>query len=442
MNRSLLIILIVFALTIFAFAAGEQPAKTLPTTFNLKGVITRTLTSNTNIMAARQSVTTAETKVDEAIAAQKIKVQGEAGYMQLSKDPSFTVSPMGTLVFGKTYNPWANVSMDWPIYTGGLIKNMIAASRHGVDASWQGYEQSKQEIAAEAAIAYYQVQSAQKIIEVMQLQVTTLKEAVRVSTGLYDQGIVAKIDVLRPTSDLSIAQSQLYQAENGYQLALNNLKRILNLPQESIISILPDNDDLFTVPVELPIAVKNALEQRAEVQQLRAYMLAADAQRNIAMAGQRPQIGIHTQFDFKRTTMNPDFGNWSIALMLRQPLYDGGANKAQQANAASQREELNIKEVALIEGIKMQVNSAIMNIQTAEKKIQAMTLAQKSAVEGFKIAEASYKNQILPIIDVLGAQAALTNANMQLTMAEFDQQTALVQYHLALGDLPVNANKK
>jgi outer membrane protein TolC len=430
--------IVLFVLTsIFAIAADEQIEKPPVTTFDLQGVISRTLAANPNIQAARQLVTTAEAKVNEVHTGQNIKVQGEAGYMQLAGDPSFTVVPMGTLVFGKTVNPWANVSMDWPIYTGGLIRNMIAASRQGVDASWQGYERTKQEIVAEAATAYYQVQSAQRMVEVMQKQAKTLLEAVRVSTGLYDQGIVAKLDVLRPTADLATAQAGLIQAENGYQLALNNLKRILNCPHDSEIAIAPDSSNILTVPVELPAAIKAAMEQRPEVKQLKAYMQATENQKNVILAGKNPQIGLHAQYDLKRTTLNPDFGNWSIAIMLRQSISDGGTSKAQLATTKSQRDELNIREQALRQGIQMQVSSAILNIKSAEKKVQAMTQAKNAATEGYKVAEASYKNQILPIIDVLSAQTTLTNANMQFALAEFDQQTALIQYHLAVGDLPV-----
>jgi outer membrane protein TolC len=40
------------------------------------------------------------------------------------------------------------------------------------------------------------------------------------------------------------------------------------------------------------------------------------------------------------------------------------------------------------------------------------------------------------MIDVLSAQSALTTTRVQLALAEFDRQTALIQYHLALGDTP------
>jgi len=410
-----------------------QPA---PTAYDLPAVIIRALAANPTIHASRQAVTTAQAKVEEARAGQRPTVRGEAGYLQLAGDPAFTVAPLGTLIFGKTDNPWANVSLDWPIYSGGLIEAMIAASRQGVDAAWQGYARTRQETVAEAATAYYQVQSAQRMVEVMNAQVTTLQEAVRVATGLHEQGLVAKLDVLRPTSDLASAQSALTQAENGYQLALANLKRLLNLPQATAIGITPTTTAVFSPPAALPTVTETALANRPEMQQLHVYFRANDAQHAMVRADSKPQLGLHAQYDFERPTTYPDTGSWSLAVVLRQPLYDGGAAKAKLAEANSQRDELRDREEELRQGIIMQVTSAVLNLQAAEKKVLSATQAKASAEEAYHAAVVSYKNQVVPMIDVLGAQTALTNACTQLSLAEFDRQTALIQYHLALGDMP------
>ena len=436
-SRVTLLMLLLLVSLAMGFAA-DPPA---PTTYDLHAVITRALAANPTIRASRQAVTTAQAKVGEAQAGQRPKVQGEAGYLQLAKDPSFTVPPMGTLVFGKTDNPWANVSLDWPIYSGGVIQNMIAASRQGVDAAWQGYARTQQETVAEAATAYYQVLSAQQMVAVMQQQVTTLTEAVRVATGLHDQGVVAKLDVLRPTSDLASAQTMLTQADNGMQLATANLKRLLNLPQETVITVIPTTDAALAPPAPLPAATQSALAQRPEMKQLQAYLRATEAQREIARAGRRPQVGLHAQYDFERATTYPDMGSWSVAVVLRQPLYDGGTSKAQLAAATSQRDELRDQEEALRQGITMQLTSAVLNLQSAEKKVQSATLARTTAEEAYNAAVTSYKNQVAPMIDVLGAQTALTNAGTQLALAEFERQTALIQYHLALGDAPVSTTQ-
>jgi len=435
-QQKLLIVVFIIAMTFSHGHAQESAA------YDLQGVITRALAANPNIHAARQAVTTAQTKVEEARAHKLPTVQGEAGYLRLDKDPSFTVAPMGTLVFGVKDNPWENISLDWPIYTGGLISGMIAASRQGVDAAWQDYARTRQETAAEAATAYYQVLSAQRMVEVMQGQVTTLKEAVRVSTGLHDQGVVAKLDVLRPTADLATAQTALAQAENGYQLALANLKRVLNLPQETAITLTQTTETPAASSPELPAAIQAALGHRPEMKQLQAYLRATDAQREIVLAGRKPQLGVHAQYDFERPTTYPEIGTWSVAVVLRQPLFDGGTTRAQLHAVRSQREELHDREEALRQGITMQVTNAVLTMQTAEKKVQSATQAEAAAEEAYRAAEASYKNQIVPMLDVLSAQSALTNARVQRALAEFDRQTALVQYHLALGDTPESENER
>ena len=428
--------LIIVSTLIVSLALGWAQAPAVPTVYDLPGVIARVLAANPTIHAARQSVSTAQAKVDEARAGQRPKVQGEAGYLQLAQDPSFTVQPMGTLVFGRSDNPYANISLDWPIYSGGLIQGMIAASRQGVDAARQGYARTQQEIVAEVSTAYYQVQSAQRLVEVMQGQVTTLREAVRVASGLHEQGVVAKLDVLRPTSELASAQTSLTQAENGYQIALSNLTRLLNLPPEAVMTLTPAPETPMPAPVNLSLSIPMAMALRPEMQQLQAYLRAADAQRDIARAGRKPQLGLHAQYDFERSTTYPDTGTWSLALVLRQPLYDGGTAKAQLAEANSQRAELRDQEEALRQGITMQVTTAVLNMQAEEKSVQSATQANATAEEAYRAAEDSYKNQVVPMIDVLSAQSALTNARVQLALAEFGRQTALIQYHLALGDAP------
>jgi outer membrane protein TolC len=434
MHRTIVIALALLA----ALAMGLAE----PVTYDLPAVITRALEANPTIKASREQVTAAEAKVEEARAARRPKVNGEAGYLQLAKDPSFTVPSMGSaLVFGTADNPWANISMDWPIYSGKMIDNMIAASRQGVDAAWQGYARTRQETAAEAATAYYQVLSARQMVEVMQAQVATLTEAVRVATGLHDQGIVAKLDVLRPTSDLASARTMLTQAENGVQLATANLKRILNLPPDADIVVAPTATAVFAPAAAQSEAMQTALATRPEVKQLQAALRATEAQREIARAGTRPQVGMHAQYDFERQTTYPHYGSWSVAVVARQSLFDGGTAKAQTAAADAQRDTLRAQEEALTQGITLQVTQAVLNLQMADNNVQSATLAKTTAEEAYTAAVVSYKNQVVPMIDVLAAQTALTQARTQLALAEFTRQTALVQYHLALGDTPAPDTK-
>ncbi|MHB9132589.1 MAG: TolC family protein [Armatimonadota bacterium] len=405
-----------------------------PQVYDLPAVLQRTLAANPDIKAASGEIDLSKARVEEAKAHGRPQVTAQAGRLQLADDPSFTVAGMGSLVFGKADNNFANVAMTWPLYTSGMIENMVKASRQGVEASLQGYKRTRQEIAAEAAVAYYQALSAGQMIEVMQQQIATLKEAVRISTALHGQGMVAKLDVLRPTSDLAAAQTTLTQTENGYQLALTNLRRIMNLPADTVLTLKPTESPV-AVPADVKVAIQQALVQRPEVKQLSAYQNATRAQEAAASAGSKPRVGVQAQYDIKRPTTYPEYGDWSVAVALEVPLFDGGISRARSNQAKAQLKQLQAREEALHQGITMQVTSAVLSLQAAQQRVLSATDALTTAQEAYRMAETSYKNQVVPMVDVLAAQTALTNARVQRELAAFDLQTAQIQLHLALGDI-------
>lgn len=433
MKHAITILLLILLVGIIPAVAQEESEIV---TYDLPMIIARALAENPTIHASRQGVTTAKARLAQARAGKSPKVQGEAGYLQMAEDPSFSVPGMGTLIFGKTDNPWVNFSLDWPIYSGGMIENMIAASRYGVESAGESYARSRQEIAAEAAIAYYQLLSAEQMLVVMQQQVTTLTEALRVANGLHKEGMVAKLDVLRPQAELANGQTQLTEAENGVQLAKANLKRLLNLPQADVINVLPYKTETVRTPLSISAASEIALTQRPEVKQLQAYLLANQAQQKIARAGTLPQIGLHAQYDIERPSTYPESGSWSVAVVIRQPLYDGGTAKAQTATANSQIAEVKARQQEMQQGIALQVTNAVLSLQAVEKKLFSASIAQTAAEEAYHAAEISYANQVVPINDLLSAQTALTAVRTQLAMVQFEQNCDVIQYQLALGEVP------
>ncbi len=414
---------------------AQHPAVVAPVQYDLSAVIARTLATNPDIKAAEQTVDAARARVHAAQAQQRPQATAQLGYSQLDQTPSFTVSGMGTMAFGKVANPFADVTLQWPLYTGGMIEHMVAASRQGVEASLHGFARTRQEIAAEAAVGYYQALSAERMIEVMRAQITTLTEAVRVATTLHQQGMVAKLDVLRPSAELTSSQTMLTQAENGYQLALANLRRLMNLPSTAPIE-LASTEPVVEASADLSAATATALAQRPEVKQLHAYQLAAAARQDAARGQTRPHLGLQAQYDLKRPSTYPEIGHWSVGLVLQQSLTDGGATRAQAAELDAQLRELAAKDEALRQGITMQVQHALLNLQAAKSRTQSSATALEAALEAYRMADVSYKSQVVPMTDVLATQTALTNARTQQALAEFDQQVAIVQLRLALGDFP------
>ncbi len=434
LTSTLLVALLLATLGLVALAE-EQVAPEAPEPWSLQSVVERTLAASPQLAAARQEVALAKAQLGEAVSYGKPQVKAQLGYIQLDKDPTFKVAGFGTMTFGEADNPFSNVAFELPLYTSGQLENLKKAARHGVEAAGFSYERAVQELAAEAAVAWFQAQTAAQYIQVLESQQTTLEEAVRVAKALYIEGLVAKVDVLRAESELASAQASLTKARSGFGTALANLRRLMALPEEAQISLsAPDSGQLLLPEGELTLS--RALELRPELRQLDAYQRAALAQASAARAGLRPQVGVQAQWDFERPTTHPIYGDWTLAVVLSQAILDGGQTKSKAKQAEAQAEQVAANAEALAQGIALQVEKAHLDVVAAEERLQATEQATLAAQEAFRLAEIGYRNQVSSMLEVLMAQTALTNTRVQWAVADFDRNTAKVALLLACGLLP------
>jgi len=432
MKRAGLVTLVTLLIITAAGLAAQQPPEPA---YDLQAVVNRTLEANPQLKAAQQDVALAKAKLAEAKGYKLPQLKGQIGRLQLDEDPSFNVQGFGTMYFGDAQNNFSNVLLELPLYTSGMLEDMIRAARAGVDASLHGYACTRQELAAEAAVGYYQALTAREMIGVMEQQHTTLEEAVRVATAFYKQGIVAKLDVMRSQAALASADAMLSKANNGYGVAIANLRRLMSLPENAPVSLEAVNLEP-KLPKTFDEALKVALDNRPEVQQLKAYQVAARAQAAAAEAQMRPHVGLQSQWDFKRATTYPNYGDWTVAVVLQQNLFDGGISRAQRNQAKAQYKQVTSQLQALKEGITLQVKKALLDLESAKERLAAAEKGLTAAKEAYRLAKLGYENQVSTMLDVLSAQTALTGAGVQRAVANFDVQVARTQVLLACGLLP------
>ncbi len=393
------------------------------------------------LQAAAWDVKATRAKVDQAVAMRRPKLNSEWGYVRTEKDPYFDIQGMGTIVFGEKSNYYGKVELEVPIYTGGALEAMAERARHETRASSENLQRQRQIIAAEAARAYYRALTARRLIGVMEAQVRALQEALRVARAMYDQGIVAKLDVLRPEVALSAAKDMLRKTQNGYQVALQALRHAVGLPVNAEVE--PREAEVqLPVPEDIYKARTLAWANRPEIRQLEAYRQAALAGARAARAQDLPQIGVRLTWDAQRTTLMPMYGDWIVGVVIKQKIFDGKLADSQVKEALAQADKLQAKLAELRSGIAVEVSNAILNVQSARDRVETTAKAVAAAEEAYRLALLGYRNQVTPMLDVLQAQAALTKARADHEIALYDLNVAIVDAYLAMGRLPLPPKAK
>ncbi len=363
-----------------------------------------------------------------------------ASYTQLHRNPSFTVSNMGTIVFGEKDNPQLSWTVKMPLFTGGKLEGMVRQAEEGVKATEGNLERQKQKVAMEAAIAYFNVLKAKGFVKVMEDKLQALKSQRDDIAKMLEQGIATKVDLLRAEAAVASAQEELTKARNGEFLAIATLANAMGLlsSEALTVEISPSifEISLPSLPDELESAVKEALKQRPEISSLEAQLKAARERIRVAKSERKPQISLILQYDAERQTIMPDVGRWLAGLMLTLNLFDGGATEAAADQAKSQVRQLEALLAEVGNAISLEVTNAFLNWESAKERVKAAQRAVAAAEEGVRLVRLGYQNGVNTLTDFLAAQSELTGAQTALVAAHADLRIAEVQLWFALGRSP------
>jgi outer membrane protein TolC len=111
------------------------------------------------------------------------------------------------------------------------------------------------------------------------------------------------------------------------------------------------------------------------------------------------------------------FYNWGAALMLRQPLYDGGRSSSAVAVADRQRELLQSDEALARRRIREDISAAWAGLQSAPATINAARMAVQAGERALRDAQLRYRAQVETITEVLLVQRQLQASRAALVTA-------------------------
>ena len=173
-----------------------------------------------------------------------------------------------------------------------------------------------------------------------------------------------------------------------------------------------------------------AFQNRPELQQQLAQRNINEQQRRQALAELGPQISLVASYDlldqFDDSVSVTDGYSFGVRATLN--LFDGGAARAR---AAQQRANIAIAETQFAEQrnqIRFQVEQAFSTQQSNLENVQTANTALEQAREALRLARLRFQAGV-------GTQTDVINSENDLTRAEGNRVTAILDYNRALAQL-------
>ncbi|MBE9215940.1 TolC family protein [Plectonema cf. radiosum LEGE 06105] len=320
--------------------------------------------------------------------------------------------------------------LNYDIYTSGARSARIRQAEEQVRLQELDVERLSEEIRLNVATEYYNLQQSDEQVRISQAAVVNAEASLRDARALEEAGVGTRFDSLRTQVNLANAQQTLTNARSQQRIARRQLVTRLNLAQSATVTAADPVrlSGLWNQTLENSIVL--AYQNRPELQQQLAQRNINEQQRRQALSQLGPQVSLVANYELL-DRFNDSAGltdGYSIALRANLNLFDGGASRAQAAQAKA---DIQIAETQFSQQrnqIRFEVERAYSELQSNLENVQTSEAALNQARESLRLARLRFQAGV-------GTQLEVIDAENALTQAEGNRINAILDYNRALANL-------
>lgn len=329
----------------------------------------------------------------------------------------------------------AGLTSSWEMDLWGGIASSVNAAQASAQSSEADYIFAQYSLNASIAKTYFQVIEAKEQIKISRKNLAILEQTMRITQTKYDNGASSGQDIALGKANVAAVKGQVAALEGSYRDLVRSLEVLLGRYPHAKLKVparLPKlpRQPSSGVPSEI-------LEQRPDV---------ISAERKIAQAfnvTEQAKVAHLPRFSLTGTingasqslsdVVNPTNLAWQLGANLLAPLYDGGRRKIDLEIASVEQNQSidNYAKVAL--NALTEVEGNLDKGYVLAKRKKALTEAVNQSKIAYEIANLSYKEGEMKLLDALQIQQQAISAESNLLLVKRLLLEQRINLYLALG---------
>ncbi|MGI4790480.1 MAG: TolC family protein [Janthinobacterium lividum] len=417
-KNALLLTFIAAGVCVGTWPAEAQTAA--PTTdsqpLTLAQITTLAVQSSPALAAARQNLAQAQARVGQAQAQRRFQVTFNSTVSE--SNASVYQPPPSQETFGTLQN---TLTVPLPLGRRPKLAETQAQEQRGAVSAQ--FDSARLALAGQVAVAYYDLLRKQALLAVAQ---ETLSEDTRALSDVQKRsqaGDAAQLDVLQAQVPVASAQAALDGAQNDLDVARESLNSLVGRPLDSPLAISDVTPNSIALPYTLDQAQAFALSRSPDMRAAEATIRANEAALSVARLYRDPIVSLQA-IDIRSKDVTSFRSEDTIQAAVTLPLADGGLGNAQIQEAQAALEGAR----AQVEAIRRQtiaaISAAYLTAESRRRQVEAARTAQTIAQITYDKTTLGYRNGLFPLLQVLNARAALTQARIAYTQATYDAAAA------------------
>jgi outer membrane protein len=419
-------------------SSGAQPALLL----TLDEAIRRGVDASHRLAEASARAEAAGAVVDQRHAGALPQISAQAGYFRTNHVEVFGVPLAGDqirIIYPDVPDNYrARLDLQWSIYSGGRVDALERAARSEAGASVDDVATARSDLRLEITRAYWAFVTATESQRVVGESLNRMGAHLQNVRNQLDVGLVPPNDVLSVEAQVSRQRMLAVQARVARDVSEAELARLIGAPGERIEAVAPlEISERTAIP--LAALVEEARQHRPERAALVKRIAALEERRLAAVAGTKPVVAVGGGVDYANP--NPRIfpridlwqRSWDAGVSAVWPLFDGGLARAEIAEAAASGRAMQSRLAEFDSVLALEIQQRMRELEASRASIEAATDAVRSATEARRVVAERFAAGVAVSVDVLDAQVALLQAELDRTQAIANARLAEGRLERALG---------
>ncbi|MFT7364184.1 MAG: outer membrane protein [Algoriphagus sp.] len=443
-----LFVVVVLVATVFRTASAQEIVQ-----LNLKQALEYALENNVDAKNARLELLVAETTVKEELSKGLPQINGS---FNLNYNPAVPIlfvpnePPFGDptidsdvipLRFGVSYQSGLGVTASQMIFDGSFFVG-LRASKTLRELTEFDRIKTENDVLLTVKKAYFGVLVNIERIKLAESNLARIDSLLEETKAIYEAGLAEKIDVSRIQVQRNNTYTQVERSRTAYEISKQLLKIQMGLPRDYDILITETLAELNPVDQLNQLLTMEGMP-RVEVNQLEKNLelVGLDLRNNTVQYMPKITFNANYQRSGAGNAFNTvyDSRNWFSSSLLgvnmQIPIFDGFLKSSKIQRNRIQQDQLENQRLFLDDNISLEIYQARTSLKNDLNILEVQRENMALAQEVYDISKIKYNEGVGSNLEVVEADAALIESEINYLSALYDGLIAKVDLEKALGIL-------
>ncbi|MDJ0556982.1 MAG: TolC family protein [Microcoleaceae cyanobacterium MO_207.B10] len=333
---------------------------------------------------------------------------------------------------------------DYDTGVGGTRGARIGVAREQIRLRELELERIAEELRLNVSNDYYDLQESDGRVRIGEAAVNNARKSLEDAEALERAGVGTRFDVLQSQVTLANEQQNLTNALRDQRAARRRLSERLSINESIDLTAADPIEPAGSWPLSLDETIVEAFQKRAELEQQLVQRDLSEQQRKLAMSAIRPSLNFFATYSVLGLTT--DNNSWraargwadgtTVGARFRWNFFDGGAARA-AARQSRVDQEIAVSRFEEVQNqVRREVEEAFFSLEASFENIATAELGVEQAKEALRLARLRFQAGVGTQLEVIQQETDLTRAENNLLTAIIDYNRALSELQRSVSNLP------